>query len=80
MLCRRCEALLERGSSPRGTSTPAPLWGVARIGNLLCAGCGALLGATHVTERLQEKRSQLAQFGLASSGEPLLEPNRPEDD
>jgi len=78
MLCRRCEIPSVHG--PRGDSrlsgpTPARVWGVERLGELLCAGCGTVLTAVDVARRLLLKHSQLAQFGLVGAG-PLLKSHR----
>ena len=54
------------------------VWGARRLGDLLCARCGALLPAELVTERLLGKLSELGRFGLAGSPKPLLE--RAEED
>jgi len=81
MLCRRCEVPSvdeSGGDSRRSGPTPARVWGVERLGGLLCTGCGAVLAAVDIAQRLLLKHSQLAQFGLVGAG-PLLKSNHRED-
>lgn len=66
MLCRRCEAR-SRKEPCRGASSPARVWGAERLGELLCTCCGAVLAGEDVAQRLMQKQSQLAQFGLAGT-------------
>ncbi|PYO12214.1 MAG: hypothetical protein DMD31_17240 [Gemmatimonadetes bacterium] len=54
------------------------VWGARRLGDLLCARCGAVLPMELVTEHLLEKLSELGRFGLAGSPKPLLD--RAEED
>jgi hypothetical protein len=77
MLCRRCEATLPRGAG-RGALTPARVWGVERLRDLLCSSCGTILAGEDVAHRMRQKQSQLARFGLgAGPGPMLLEPATP---
>jgi hypothetical protein len=71
MLCRRCETRSPKAPY-RGAPSPARVWGVERLRELLCTGCGAVLAGEVVAQRLLEKQSQLAQFGLAGPASPLL--------
>jgi len=73
MLCRRCEALSVSGRCRCGASSLARVWGVERLGNLLCASCGAILAPEDLVQRLLQKQSQLAQFGLADLWQPMLD-------
>jgi hypothetical protein len=54
------------------------VWGIERLGGLLCTGCGTVLAAVDVPQRLLLKHSQLAQFGLVG-GVPLLQSTRRKD-
>jgi hypothetical protein len=72
MLCGRCEALAVVESARRVAGSPARVWGVERLGDLLCSGCGTILGVEDIAQRLLQKQSQLAQFGLAGPARPLL--------
>jgi hypothetical protein len=79
MLCLRCEALGERQSTVRTNRTEARnSWGGAaaeRFSRVLCRQCGAVLPAPDAGERLLEKLSQLARFGLVAEVT-LLAPSR----
>jgi hypothetical protein len=79
MLCRRCEALPQKGTDRGGVMRRARTWSLTRIRDPLCSTCSALVCAGEAGHRLLQKQSQLAQFGLAGFGGPLLEPLRPED-
>ena len=69
MLCRRCQSAAER---PPSTSLPLRIT-QPRVPNVLrgtrrddlCSGCGCLLGPEDTAQRVREKQSQLARFGLA---------------
>ena len=78
MLCRQCESAIPRKIG-RGAVTPAHVWGSERIRDLLCTRCGTILAAEDIAQRLLQKQSQLALFGLAGSGPLLLEPAQPKD-
>ena len=78
MLCNGCEVLSMREGSRRSASSPGRVWGVERLGNLICAACGAILAPEGVVQRLFQKQSQLAQFGLAGLCRPLLDAARRE--
>ena len=78
MLCRRCECRLWSPRLMKFWTPSRRVWGARRLGDLLCARCGAVLPAELVTERLLGKLSQLGRFGLAGSPKPLLE--RAEED
>lgn len=72
MLCMRCEC---RPWSPRLVRFAVPasrVWGLHRLGELVCERCGAVLPAELVTERLLGKLLQLDRFGLAGGAKPLL--------
>ena len=73
MLCRRCEAAVPRGAW-RGAVAPGRVWGVERLRDLLCSGCGTILAGEDIAHRLLQKQSQLARFGLGGPGPSLLEP------
>jgi len=64
MLCPRCETPVPAAPQP------------ARAG-ALCPQCGALLAPPGLTRRLLAKVSQLARFGLADQGDPILKPSDP---
>jgi hypothetical protein len=72
MLCKRCEA--QTGSGP---TRPHPR---GRCGPLSCDRCGAaILTLEGVAVGVgDEILAQLARFGLASRGKPLLKPERGE--
>ena len=72
MLCSRCEALSASGGR-RGASSLARVWGVERLANLLCASCGAILTPEDLVQRLLQKQSQLAQFGLVDLWQPMMD-------
>jgi hypothetical protein len=55
------------------------VWGVERLGDLLCGSCGGILTGDDVAQRLLAKQSQLARFGLAPTGRLLLAPARREE-
>jgi hypothetical protein len=78
MLCRHCDAVVLR-ETWRGAATPVSLRGPERIRDLLCTHCGTILAAEDIAQRLLEKQSQLALFGLAGPGPVLLEPGHEED-
>ena len=67
MLCPRCETQVPAAPQP------------ARAG-ALCPQCGALLAPPGLTRRLLAKVSQLARFGLADQGDPILKPSDPSAD
>src|SRR2546425_13376773 len=73
MLCRRCERRLWSPRLMKFWTASRRVWGARRLGDLLCARCGAVLPAELVTERLLGKLSQLGRFGLAGSPKTLLE-------
>lgn len=81
MLCRRCQAL---AAQRRRTEPRIPLAerdrAAGRItgdaGDRLCSSCGGLLGADETTQRVDEKHSQLARFGLADP-QPLINGREP---
>lgn len=80
MLCRRCEGVERGGAGHPAGASPAAVWGVERLRGLMCAACGALLGAEDIAQRLLRKHSQLAQFGLVSLSRPPRRPLRLEED
>lgn len=69
MLCGRCQAqaVQRRRTEPRiplaERDRAAPRRTVSR--DRLCSGCGGLLGTDETTQRVHEKQSQLARFGLS---------------
>jgi hypothetical protein len=73
MLCERCEAQSAAGQASRVIPSVGRVWGQHRLGDLLCATCGAILAAEGFAARLTRKRGQLARFGLESGTGPLLE-------
>ena len=79
MLCLRCEASSERQSTVRTNRTEARhRWGGAaaeRLSRVLCRQCGAVLPELDAGERLLDKLSQLARFGLVAEVT-LLAPSR----
>ncbi len=70
MLCQRCETRVESAKMRRC----AERWS----GTLTCHRCGAaILMLEGVAVGVgDETLAQLARFGLASNGQPLLEPGR----
>lgn len=69
MLCSRCEQQLKEHSAARGR------WGTPeRLHRVLCRRCGAVLPAHDQGERLLDKLSQLARFGLVAEAT-LLTPS-----
>ena len=67
MLCPHCETpvLAAQRSAPAGA---------------LCLQCGALLPPVGLARRLLAKSMQLARFGLADQGDPILKPSDPSAD
>jgi hypothetical protein len=49
-----------------------------RIPDQLCSRCGRLVGPEDTVKKVQDKHSQLEQFGLAGKKDPLLERKRRE--
>jgi hypothetical protein len=45
----------------------------------LCSRCGNLLGPADLVQRVQDKQSQLARFGLMETDGTLLEPKPRKD-
>ena len=70
MLCSRCEQLTERPTS-RGRWNPPE-----RLHRVLCRGCGAVLPTHDQGERLLDKLSQLARFGLVAEATLLVPSHR----
>lgn len=68
MLCSRCEQKGERVALRGRWSGPE------RLNRVLCRGCGAVLPAQDQGERLLDKLTQLARFGLVSEAT-LLTPS-----
>lgn len=79
MLCLRCEALSDRQATVRTNRAQAGHgWGgteTERFSRMLCRQCGAVLPVQDPAERLLDKLSQLARFGLVAEGT-LLAPSR----
>ena len=59
MLCRRCERRLWSPRLMKFWTPSRRVWGARRLGDLLCARCGAVLPMELVTEHLLEKLSVL---------------------
>lgn len=72
MLCSRCEAQPSRGGRNRWSGA-----GAERLHRVLCGQCGAVLPAQDHGERLLDKLSQLARFGLVAEAT-LLTPSHRE--
>lgn len=68
MLCSRCEQ--NGGRTALRGEWKAP----GRLNRVLCRGCGAVLPAPDQGERLLDKLSQLARFGLVAEAT-LLTPS-----
>jgi hypothetical protein len=69
MLCSRCEQQGDRRAAHR------PIWAAPeRLHRVLCRRCGAVLPAEDQGERLLDKLSQLARFGLVAEAT-LLTPS-----
>lgn len=79
MLCLRCEASGDHQSAVRPHRAEVRhRWGGAgaeRLSRILCRQCGAVLPAQDAGERLLDKLSQLARFGLVAEVT-LLAPSR----
>ncbi len=72
MLCRRCANVVRKRGMFIQAVPPSAVPRVPGWEHVFCARCGAVLPAENLTERLLEKLSQLAQFGLVGAGAPLL--------
>jgi hypothetical protein len=68
MLCDSCR----NEARPAGNAGLAGLPGGDRLGDILCEGCGELLPARDATDRFLRRLTQLASFGLAGGGGPIL--------
>jgi hypothetical protein len=89
MLCRRCNGTSEpehprtRLTEPRLRLGMHPRDGRRgdrrSAGGGQCSGCGGSLDADPLTERILEKQSQLARFGLADREEPILKAQKPKE-
>ncbi len=66
MLCLRCEQKGERTALRARWNAPE------RLNRVLCRGCGAVLPASDQGERLLDKLSQLARFGLVAEATLLV--------
>lgn len=75
MLCSRCEAQPRRPSGKNRWSGVGA--GAERLNRVLCGQCGAVLPAQDQGERLLDKLSQLARFGLVAEAT-LLTPSHRE--
>jgi ribosomal protein L40E len=75
MICSRCEAAQKQRPSDPAARRTASAFGSERVSGVICDRCGALLPLDS-TENLLAKLSQLARFGLAAEGRPLLESSR----
>ena len=67
MTCPRCDVALP-------TAPPPP-----ERQDTLCPECGALLVPAGLARRLLAKITQLAHFGLADPGDPILKPSDPSE-
>jgi hypothetical protein len=76
MRCRACQETEIRGRA-RGERRPKRRHSGAH--GQLCSRCGNLLGPADLVQRVQDKQSQLARFGLMETDGTLLEP-RPRKD
>jgi len=63
MLCRACDGAEQK---PERRRRQADQW---------CDRCGHLLGVEELQRQANQKRSQLAKFGLDWPAPPLLKPN-----
>lgn len=70
MLCLRCEQLGERPAARGRWVAPE------RLNRVLCRQCGAVLPAPDQGERLLDKLSQLARFGLVAEATLLVPSHR----
>jgi hypothetical protein len=88
MLCRRCgRSESDNGATPaRVPRLTQPRVALGRIGQperrrqSRCSICGSTLDAPSLTERVLEKQSLLARFGLADREEPLLKGPDPKEE
>ena len=65
MTCPRCDVALETAPPERQDA--------------LCPQCGTLLVPAGLARRLLAKMTQLARFGLADPGDPILKPSDPSE-
>ncbi len=70
MLCQPCAAQIPRGSRPRQPATASRVQLCEQCGAAIVTLKGVTLGVGNAT------LAQLARFGLAVTGEPLLELRR----
>ena len=70
MLCQPCAAQTPRGSMPRRSATASPVQLCEQCGAAIVTLRGVPLGVGNAT------LAHLARFGLAVTGEPLLELKR----
>ena len=77
MLCQRCQTVVHQAGS---LLLPRPMGrlgtGAMRAG-MLCVGCGRLLPAVGMAERLFAKLCELSRFGLLDRAAPILKPPTP---
>ena len=70
MLCSRCEKQGDRPVARNRWNAPE------RLNRVLCRQCGAVLPAQDQGERLLDKLSQLARFGLVAEATLLVPSHR----
>ena len=79
MLCQRCQSVVHEAGS---LLLPRPMGrlgtGAMRAG-VLCVGCGRLLPAVGMAERLFAKLCELSRFGLLDRAAPILKPPAPRE-
>ena len=77
MLCQRCQTVVHQAGS---LLLPRPMGrlgtGAMRAG-MLCVGCGRLLPAVGMADRLFAKLCELSRFGLLDRAAPILKPPAP---
>ena len=74
MYCRVClelsGAVVSRGSGPSVVPAPRVSW--TEVDSPVCLGCGNALTEGSASDLLLDRLSQLARFGLAAYGLPVL--------
>lgn len=70
MLCTTCKMLPDSAKERGQSAHSLPGW--ERLREVMCEACGALLPPMSQTDRMLRRLSELARFGLAAGGQPIL--------